>query len=89
MWESTPPIASFFTKLKRVTRQYKHFYIKQAKTLKQQEDNMCQQLTIKTKQLHDNPQLLQLQDEVNIIHYTLVNFEKQKAENQKLWSRAR
>lgn len=89
LWQSTPTHAIFFSKLRRVTRFYRGFYINRAKTSRKAEEALCNSLDLKTQQLQTDPLSVQLQEETNVIRSTLASFENKKIEGQKLRSRAR
>lgn len=54
-WLLTPPIASYFTKLKKVTRYYRQFCIRKAHTNKLEEDTIRTRLDSKTRDLQNSP----------------------------------
>jgi len=86
VWLSAPAIASFFTKLKRVTRFYRQFCIYKAQTNKYQEEQIRTTLDSKARELKASPLSIDLQVEVQQLRSKLQQFETQKLEGQKVRS---
>jgi len=88
-WIAAPHDAPFFSKLRKVVRNYRRFCIRKAGHLQEQEAALCKLLDQKTGLLQLDPLSPHLQHEISHIKIQQASFENRKLEGRKVRSLAR
>ena len=88
-WESLPTDATFFQKLRHITRLYRQFSKWKAKEHKREELNARANLEVATGQLHDDIYNVELQGKVNQIKHSLEEIEARKARGATIRARVK
>ena len=88
-WESLPTKATFFQKLRHITRLYRQFSKWKAKEHKREELNARVNLEVVTVQLHDDIYNEEIQGKVNQFKRTIKKIETQKARGATISARVK
>ena len=88
-WASLPIDASFFQKLRQITRLYRQFSKHKAKEHKREELNARANIEIATAKLHEDIYNVELQGEVNQYKQVLEEIEMRKARGAMIRSRVK
>ena len=89
IWLAQPPNATFFTKLRKVIHFYREYSKKKAEERRAAEIDLRQRLSVAHGKLQEDPCSFPIQFEVATIREQLLEFERLKAEGQRIRSRVK